>query len=413
VTSAQLTPAGRAGVPDGVANRLNVLQVGLEVVPQSGGTTTAITRFQEALGGSIVSFTRPSFLPSQPTPGILHLPTASTLLGRSYGWSGEAHTRPAAALLSDADLIIIHGLLRYHSQWAAEVARRLRIPYWVVPHGGLDPYVFTYRALRKRLWMELVGQRLLRGAAACVFATSREHAKAEARLPSGKHEVIHWPVGGAEAEDAAWRSQERLRLRERLRVGPGARLLLFLGRLHPSKGVLETIRLVHEAAATDTHLLVAGPDSDVLTRADCARLVAELGAANVYLLGPVFGAEKRTLLLGSDGFVSLSHKENFGFAVAEAVVSGLPVIVSPEIDLASELQPLDCGWTLNTLAREECLAALRAFASAPDEELRAMGERGRRWARPALSGERFVARLAALAGDTAQPRARGAAAMSL
>jgi glycosyltransferase involved in cell wall biosynthesis len=136
--------------------------------------------------------------------------------------------------------------------------------------------------------------------------------------------------------------------------------------------------------------------------------VAELGATNVHILGPVFGEAKRTLLLGSDALVSLSLKENFGFAVAEAVVGGLPVIVSPGVDLASELEPLGCGWFLRSLARGECETALRALVAASPEDLREMGDRGRRWALRALSEEQFGARIAALVAATARSRAPGA-----
>ena len=95
----------------------------------------------------------------------------------------------AAELARNYDVIVCHMLFRYHNDWAT----RLGIPYFVVPHGSLDPYVFSYRRLQKELWMLACGTRFFR-AEGVIFATQRESQKVFRGIGSDKAHVINWPV---------------------------------------------------------------------------------------------------------------------------------------------------------------------------------------------------------------------------
>jgi glycosyltransferase involved in cell wall biosynthesis len=127
----------------------------------------------------------------------------------------------------------------------------------------------------------------------------------------------------------------------------------------------------------------------------------------VHVVGPLTGADLAAAYFGSDGFVSLSHQENFGYAAAEAVAVGLPVILSPGHDLAHEMPfgsgmpgpgGLACGWLLPDDSVAAAVAAIRAWACATDRRLEAAGEAGGAWAREELSRERFRDELVRLAG---------------
>jgi glycosyltransferase involved in cell wall biosynthesis len=377
------------------------VQVGLDVVPEMGGITVAIRDFQDALGGEIVSFTLPELIPADGSDGIHHVPLHRSPLGSAYAWSPAAMRRHAEELVRRADLVVVHGLYRYYSQWARTLARRSRTPYWVVPHGALDPYVFTYRRWQKEPWMHLVGKRLMQDAVRVIFSSSRELAKAARRIDTANAALVPWPVEGLRAQDAG---PVRLRLRRRLGISDDARVLLFLGRLHPAKRPLETIEALAAAATPEVHLLVVGPDSAELSRQHCRRHADAVGARNIHLLGPVFGVEKWSCFAAADALINLSHKENFGYTVAEALSSGLPVVVSPGNDLGPEVRSVRCGWVLTTDTVAEAASILRRFAEIPRDELGAMGERGRCWAVRELSRERFTERLRELAADALSAR---------
>lgn len=380
------------------------VHVGLDVVPQSGGTTTAIGDFRRALGGRVVSFTAPALVPAGAPDHVLHVPTTPGALGRLYGLAAGAPLERARAALADADLVLVHGLFRYHAQWATRHARALGTPLWVVPHGGLDPYVFTYRAWQKRPWMAAVGRPMIARAAAVVFATGRERAKALPYTADARAAVVAWPT---DPVDVAARDAARPRARARLGVPDDARLLLFVGRLHPLKRVLETIRLVAEIDDPRLHLAVVGPATSEIGEAECRGLAASLGASHrVHVAGPLYGAEKSEAMLASDGFVSLSGKENFGYTVAEAMAHGLPLVLSPEIDLAHDVAGSAgrVGWLLRSSDPAEAARAVREFAAAPAALLAELGARALAWARDRLAPDRFGVELRRLAHETAGPR---------
>ena len=120
----------------------------------------------------------------------------------------------------------------------------------------------------------------------------------------------------------------------------------------------------------------------------------------MHLIGPLTGADLAAAHLAGDGFISLSFQENFGYAAAEAMAYGLPVILSPGHDLAHEMPAVDgrfvCGWLLDDDMHATALAAIREFAAASDATLAAAGGTGRTWVADTLSFERFRDTLTAM-----------------
>jgi glycosyltransferase involved in cell wall biosynthesis len=361
---------------------MNVVSVTLDYADCSGGSTESVRQFAAALGGPTVSFTSASLLDRcVRAPGVVHVPVSGA--GALYGMPNRAALRAAEEQLRGAAFVFCHLLYRYHCDWVRSVAARYGIPYCVVPHGALDPWVFTYRGLRKRVWLASVGHRLFGGSAGVLFATSREREKAATWVEGCRSWVVNWPVPYCQVDDP---EGARRRVRAGLGIAPADRVLLFLGRLHSMKRPKETIAAFARAASPGAHLIVAGPD-DEYSASDLA------GAPNVHVIGPVYGAAKWELYHAADAFVNLSARENFGYTVAEAVAAGLPVVLSPGNDLRGELDPLRCGFLLETDSPAEAVAALQTVLSAPPDMLRAMGARGRAWALAHTGLDRFRAQL--------------------
>jgi glycosyltransferase involved in cell wall biosynthesis len=156
---------------------------------------------------------------------------------------------------------------------------------------------------------------------------------------------------------------------------PPLRTALFLGRIHPIKGLLDLIKAWVLVRPQGWRVAMAGGDENN-HRAEVEAAIQALDlAADFSFLGPVAGDAKWSLYQQADLFVLPSHSENFGIVVAEALASSVPVITTrgtPWEDLVTHR----CGWWTDN-GPEPLAAALRDALNRTDEERHEMGRRGR------------------------------------
>ncbi len=380
--------------PSNILSGAKPLVVGIGLVPANGGAYKSVLQFRQALDANVLSFSQLGMTGSH-DDGVTHLWSGSSALDQWFLRASELELTKSKPLLATADLLQCHILFRHHAHWVWREARRRGVPYWVVPHGCLDPWVFTYRRTVKQLWMLAFGRRILRDAQAVIFATRREHEKAKRWMARDNGQVVRWPV-----EPAKVRRSEAARAALRVRLGlpAGSRILCMLGRLHPMKRPVEAAVLFARHAPAGTFLLLVGPEdqcsgAEVLEAAQAAG-----GAERVRWVGPVFGQEKDELLAGCDGYWSYSYRENFNFAAAESMSAGLPVILSKGNDLSSEFAGAPVGWALESDEAKVVASALHAWGTLPESRITEIGECARAWTLRELSWERFETSLRALHG---------------
>jgi glycosyltransferase involved in cell wall biosynthesis len=172
----------------------------------------------------------------------------------------------------------------------------------------------------------------------------------------------------------------------RPQTGAGLRLL-YLGRLHPIKGVENLL----QAMATMTNgvtLSVCG-EGEAEYQSHLKSLAAELDLTRrVTFHGRVDGEVKEQQFAEADLCVVPSFTENFCNVVAESLARGVPVIASKGTPWA-RVTEIDCGlWVDNdpqTLA-----GAIRQAQTMPLQE---MGERGRQWMRREFSWPNVAAQM--------------------
>ena len=167
------------------------------------------------------------------------------------------------------------------------------------------------------------------------------------------------------------RMQRRADERARLDLAEDAFVLLYAGKLHPRKRVLDALsaleRLNDERPAGAVTLLIAG---DGVEREALRQFASERGL-DVRMLGFVNVDALPQLYAAADALVHPAENEQYGMVVLEAAVVGLPVILSDRIGAvgATSIARPD----INTLVYPcaDIRALVRAMASLRDDaELR-------------------------------------------
>ncbi len=368
------------------------LHIGISLVKSIGGQGESVRHFHEALGGAVVSFTHQDRIRREASyvADTIQVPVPDGVIAKLAMIPSRSALDAAETAAGKSNLLVVNSMYRYHVHWAYGMARRLKLPVWLVLHGALDPYVLSYRSLQKKVWLDVWGKAFLRRADRVIFATEREREKAAPVHAGGNTRVISWPV---ELADMTKATASRSWIRERFNLPPGKRILLFLGRYERMKRPLETIQAFAEAQCSHTSLLLAGIEEGYSTeqlREHARVLGVEHG---VRVSGPIYDADKERLLLGADGFISLSWRENFGYTTAEAMAAATPVILSPGNDLRSAMDAVDCGWMLDDFSLETASRAIREFDAVGPEMLKSRGAAARHWAEHNLGFETFRHRL--------------------
>lgn len=376
------------GVRDGAeqGSGLNIFQVYEGLSSGLGGPAVVVGQ----LANCLASFGNRVFLlvsrdettgeaAVQPGTGVL-VREGKTSFGR-LGFSRDL--RRTWRSLAQPDVIHIHGLWRLQYAQAVRLAAEDGTPIVLSTHGMLEP-----RALERRRAVKTIARRLYQDRALkrvrCLHATASSEADNLRRL--GLHHpiaVIPWGVeipperGGGERANAV----------RRLGLAGNMRVLLFLSRLHPIKGIESLLAAWSRVAGQfpDWLLVVAGEGEEAY-RARLFSLAQEVGLeTRTAFLGAVWGKRKEETLAAAEILVLPSLSENFGLVVGEALAREIPVITTRAAPWSS-LEERGCGFWVEQGVEPLAEALVQAMQRSP-RELRAMGKRGREYVEKNLNLE--------------------------
>ncbi|QBG45965.1 glycosyltransferase [Verrucomicrobia bacterium S94] len=268
---------------------------------------------------------------------------------------------------SGADLIHLHGIWM-DNQWAAmQHQRKNNVPVVVSPRGMLDPWAIQNSAWKKKLVEALFAKKALREAS-CIHALCRSEVES-IRAYGLKNPVALIP-NGVELPGPG-----------RLPAVSDCKTILFLGRIHPKKGLAELLEAWSRFGG-GWKLLVAGWDDGGHDEGLKAR-ATELGLKNIEFIGPKYGKEKETLLRSVDAFILPSFSEGLPMSVLEAWSYGLPAVIT---DFCNLPEGFECNAAVRIEPRADSIVeGLETLAAMSDEERTAMGSAGR-----ALVEKRFT-----------------------
>jgi glycosyltransferase involved in cell wall biosynthesis len=284
-----------------------------------------------------------------------------------------------------------HGIWTYLSIGIPRWSRKNHKPYIVSPHGMLDAWALDNSKIKKKLAAALYERRHLRGAA-CLHALCQSEAKSIREF--GLKNPIATIPNGIEIPEGRDLSS---------RYSAEKKIMLFLGRLHPKKGLENALRgwaFARSGASSDSdqnnwQFVIAGWDQgghEVRLKQLCEELglsfaevsakqflsldasSGQLSGFSVVFVGPVFGELKALLLERANVFILPSFSEGLPMSILEAWAYELPVVMTDYCNLPEGFD-VEAAIHIGTEV-ESMSAGMIKMIDSSDAELKAMGANG-------------------------------------
>ncbi len=264
------------------------------------------------------------------------------------------------------DLLHLHGLWMYSSLVNLIFSKR-GIPTIVSPHGMLDEWALSNSKFKKLLVGVLYEKANLK-ASKCIHALTFSELKAIRAcniktpicvIPNG----ITLPTESRDIPHPPWSS-----------INSSKKIMLYLGRIHPKKGLVNLIQSWSRLDTNNWHLIIAGWDQDG-HESELKLLRDSLGMQNsVTFIGPQFGDAKVTCFRNADAFILPSFSEGLPMVVLEAWSYKLPVLMTKECNLPEGFQTKSAIQVSHELG--ELPSQLKEFMSVSDKQMAKMGANG-------------------------------------
>jgi glycosyltransferase involved in cell wall biosynthesis len=330
--------------------------------PSYGGPAFSVSRLAVALADAGIdiglwsddlSGAKPPLLPSHPRIQLL----AGNVTG-------------AIRRFDRPDIVHDNGIWLPHNHRLATLGASLGLPRVVSTRGMLEPWAVSHKRVKKKLAWWLYQRRDLSRA-------SYHHTTAEQEAENLRLLKLGVPIGvirnGVNVVEANIRRRDQSEWRH----------ALFLGRIHPVKGLTLLLDAWAQVRPRGWRLQIAGPD-EVGHRAELEDKISTASLANVVrFLGPLDGAAKEKAFAGADLFVLPSFSESFGMAIGEALAHGVPVLTTSAVPWPM-LAGRGCGWSVAPSV-DGLTGGLRVATALGPDALFAMGEKGRELVRQDFS----------------------------
>lgn len=290
----------------------------------------------------------------------LYLPTVGSFRSLTLNPAVLAFCRR----LDTFDVVHLYGLYDLLGPPIAAGCRRRGIPYVVEPMGMFRP---MDRAVPlKRLWHKLWGRTLLAGAAGLVASSELEGSELrEGGLPANRLFVRPNPIGA----DVLLPLPPRGCFRQQHGIAADEPLILFLSRLIARKGADLLIEAFAQALPDRGVLVIAGPEGEPGILGRLRQLALRCGVQQrVRFTGPLYAEQRRQALADADLFALPSRYENYGNAAAEALLAGVPALITENCGVSEYAR--NRGALIVRRQHDELVGALRQFFEDPELQRR-------------------------------------------
>ena len=280
-------------------------------------------------------------------------------------------------VLDNFDIIHQHGIFLPISIFTKSLSKRIKVI--ISPHGLLEP-----EALKTQYWKKKIVRFFYENSnlkkSSCLVACSEKEASNLSSLNLDVPIVI-LPNGIDESfikEKTTF--DERVLFRKKRGIPPNKKILLFVSRIHPIKGLPFLLRLISEIKSSfedsDWIFVIAGIDENSHEQYLKTFVIQNSLQEIVKFVGPVYGRDKILLYDNASTFILPSKSENFGIVILEALARGIPVIASKKTPW-SDLEKFKCGWWVKR-NEKDFLVTLINLMSLKSSKLTSMGESGKK-----------------------------------
>jgi len=255
------------------------------------------------------------------------------------GLSGLLHRE-----INEFDVVHMHVFRTFQNVVLYHFCQKYNVPFVIDAHGAV-PY-YSRKNFIKKLFDRFWGKRMLRDADFLVAETKvgvKEYLDIDPELDPEKIAVISPPFDTDEFEVLP----ERGGVRETHGIDPDKKVIMFLGRVHHIKGNDFLIKGFADLCQRrdDCLLLIVGGDDGHMD--ECKALVEALGVTNkVTFTGFIGGEEKNSALMDADIVAQMSRQEQGAWAPFEAVLCGIPIIVTGHTGAGEDVRRVDAGETV-------------------------------------------------------------------
>ena len=222
----------------------------------------------------------------------------------------------------DGDVFHLHNLWSPILHWTASKCKKSNIPFKISPRGTLEPWPLSQKKMKKKLsWLLYQKNDLL--AASCIHATSETEANNIRNL--GISTPIAIIPNGINVENYPYQKSNVVE----------EKTILFLSRVSPKKGIetlINTWISIPAKIKDEWKIRIVGEGDKGLNDSyymNIKQLINSHNLANsIILTGPKYGKDKIEEFKNASIFVLPTQSENFGMVIAEAMISGVPVITT-------------------------------------------------------------------------------------
>lgn len=253
-------------------------------------------------------------------------------ISQSMGYLfAPAMKRAIIEIFPSVDIVHTQMPFIYPSMIAGRLAAKNNKTLFYNQRGVFHPERLKYRGFKKKLYIDLIEKPIMKKATGLIALTPEElHSYRKLDV----HTPCHLVPNGVDVEQ--FRRKAQPNAFAKFGITDATKVILFLGRLHPSKGIDLLLDAFFKLASLDLDvvLILAGPDEHRFSAGMVNAATSKGLGHRVVVPGMVVGEEKLELLARADVFVLPSTGEGHSMAILEALASGTPVVISPECNFS-------------------------------------------------------------------------------